>query len=98
MRVAHPEALDTTELRAAERHLVNVRKRESTPELVPKARVQRIQDEGQEIPVRRDHHLRASVTRHHGSHDSERSDLSLHVRLAPTRRLGRKTPRLPNQR
>ena len=40
------------------------------PELVPDPGVQRVQDERQEIPMRREYHLRPDMTRHDGLHDA----------------------------
>jgi hypothetical protein len=78
--------------------LVDVWKREPPPELVRELPVERIQHEGQQIPVCGDDYLRTNVTIRNGSHDGEPTDLSPNVRLSSTRRLVRRTPRLPNQR
>jgi hypothetical protein len=63
--------------------LIDVRKREPTPELVPERRGQRIQHEGEEIPVRRKDRLSPDVARHGGSQDGQSTDLSSHVPGGP---------------
>ena len=102
VRISHlgsvPHSLDAAEFCAGERQLVDVWKREPPPELVRELPVQRIQHEGQEIPVRGEDHLRTDVTLRNGSHDSEPPDLSSNVRLSSTRRVIRSTPGLPKQR
>ena len=64
------------------------------PELVPDPGVQRVQDERQEIPVRRECHLRHGMTRHDGLHDAESAGLSPDVRLSPSEMMSSPPPNM----
>jgi hypothetical protein len=71
-----PDATNANQLDAVELQLVDVRKRELTPELVPESRVQAVEDERQQIPVSGDNQMLTGMPEEELANYSKRAGLS----------------------